>query len=83
MDQPLQSSLIQPETHLVTCQSELEHNRVRTGRADDPAYFRCRSCRHNALGLANAYLTPQAVYQAWVEATRKDERPIVNYSARS
>ena len=61
-DSRYKSSLIQAETYLLACMRYIELNPVRAAMVDDPAHYRWTSYRHNALGQANAYLTPHPLY---------------------
>ena len=63
-DSRYKSSLIQAETYLLNCQRYIELNPVRAAMVDDPAHYRWTSYCHNALGQANAYLTPHPLYLA-------------------
>ncbi len=63
-DSRYQSSLIQAETYLLTCQRYSELNPLRAARVDDPAHYRRTSYRAHALGQANPYLTLQPIYVA-------------------
>ncbi|MGA7181053.1 MAG: transposase [Thiobacillaceae bacterium] len=63
-DSRYKSSLIQAETYLLSCQRYIELNPVRAAMVDDPAHYRWTSYRHNALGQANPYLAPHALYRA-------------------
>lgn len=58
------SSLIQAETYLLDCMRYIELNPVRAAMVDDPAHYRWTSYRANALGQADARLTPHALYRA-------------------
>ena len=63
-DSRYKSSLIQAETYLLSYQRYIELNPVRAAMVDDPAHYRWTSYRYNALGQANAYLTPHPIYLA-------------------
>ena len=63
-DSRYQSSLIQADTYLLTCQRYIELNPVRAAMVDDPAHYRWTSYRHNALGQASPVLTPHPLYLA-------------------
>ncbi len=58
------SSLIQSETYLLTCMRYIELNPVRAAMVEDPAHYRWSSYRANALGAADARLTPHPLYLA-------------------
>jgi putative transposase len=62
-DSRYKSSAIQAETYFLLCQRYIELNPVRAALVDDPAHFRWTSYRHNALGQANALLTPHETYR--------------------
>ena len=49
-DSRYNSSLIQADTYLLSCQRYIELNPVRAAMVDDPAHYRWTSYRHNALG---------------------------------
>jgi len=63
-DSRYKSSLIQAETHLLSCQRYIELNPVRAAMVDDPAHYPWSSYRRNALGRANPYLSPHPLYLA-------------------
>lgn len=63
-DSRYESSLVQAETYLLVCQRYLELNPVRAGRLADPGDYPWSSYRANALGLANAILSPHPLYLA-------------------
>ena len=63
-DSRYKSSLIQAETYLLACQRYIELNPVRAAMVDDPAHYRWTSYRANALGQADARLTPHSLYLA-------------------
>jgi len=65
-DSRYKSSLIEPETYLLRCQRYIELNPVRAAMVDDPVHYCWSSYRHNALGQAEAYLTPHPLYLALV-----------------
>ena len=58
------SSLIDSDHYLLSCQRYIELNPVRAAMVDDPAHYRWTSYRANALGVADARLTPHPVYLA-------------------
>ena len=62
-DSRYKSSLIQAETYLLACQRYIELNPVRAAMVEDPAHYRWSSYRANALGQADARLTPHAIYR--------------------
>ena len=57
------SSVVQAETYLLLCQRYIELNPVRAGMVADPGAYRWSSYRANALGEANAMLSPHPVYR--------------------
>jgi len=63
-DSRYKSSLIQADTYLLTCQRYIELNPVRAAMIEDPAHYRWSSYRANALGQADARITPHEVYQS-------------------
>ncbi len=63
-DSRYKSSLIDTDRYLLMCQRYIELNPVRAAMVDDPAHYRWTSYRSNALGKADARLTPHAVYLA-------------------
>jgi putative transposase len=63
-DSRYKSSLIQAEPYLLACQRYIELNPVRAAMVNDPAHYRWSSYRSNALGRADARLTPHALYEA-------------------
>jgi putative transposase len=63
-DSRYKSSLVQAETYLLACQRYIELNPVRAAMVDDPAHYRWSSYRANALGRADARLTPHGLYLA-------------------
>jgi putative transposase len=63
-DSRYKSSLVQAETYLLACQRYIELNPVRAAMVDDPAHYRWTSYRANALGQADARLTPHTLYAA-------------------
>jgi putative transposase len=63
-DSRYKSSLVQAETYLIECMRYIELNPVRAAMVDDPAHYRWSSYRANALGQADARLTPHALYRA-------------------
>lgn len=58
------SSPIDDEAYLLACYRYIELNPVRAGIVQDPADYDWSSFRHNALGEANAMLTPADGYRA-------------------
>jgi putative transposase len=72
-DSRYKSSLIQAETYLLTCQRYIELNPVRAAMVDDPAHYRWSSYRSNALGKADARVTPHALYES-LGRTDKDRQ---------
>lgn len=56
--------MVQVDNYLLTCQRYIELNSVRAAMVEDPAHSRWTSYRANALGQADARLTPHAVYLA-------------------
>ena len=56
------STLIQPETYLLACMAYMDLNPVRAGLCPDPAHYRWRSYRANALGETSPGLTPHPLY---------------------
>ncbi|ABC24629.1 conserved hypothetical protein (plasmid) [Rhodospirillum rubrum ATCC 11170] len=54
---------IQDEAYLLACMRYIELNPVRAGMVADPAAYRWSSYRANALGAANALVTPHEVYR--------------------
>jgi putative transposase len=63
-DSRYKSSLVQAETYLLLCQRYIELNPVRASMVSDPADYRWSSYRANALGEANALLSPHPLYLA-------------------
>ncbi|MEJ2389460.1 MAG: transposase [Chromatiaceae bacterium] len=63
-DSRYKSSLVQAETYLLLCQRYIELNPVRAGMVSDPGEYPWSSYRANALGQANAILSPHPVYLA-------------------
>jgi len=63
-DSRYKSSVIQAETYLLACQRYIELNPVRAAMVDDPAHYRWTSYRANALGQADARITPHALYRS-------------------
>ena len=57
------SSVVQAESYLLACQRYIELTPVRAGMVADPAQYRWSSYRANGLGLADARLTPHALYR--------------------
>lgn len=55
---------MQAETYLLLCQRYIELNPVRAGMVSDPGDYPWSSYRANALGLANAILSPHPLYLA-------------------
>ena len=67
-DSRYKSSLIQAETYLLDCMRYIELNPVRAAMVDDPAHYRWTSYRANALGQANALVSPHSLYAALGDA---------------
>ena len=63
-DSRYKSSAVQAEDYLLACQRYIELNPVRAAMIDDPAHYRWSSYRANALGQADARVTPHALYRA-------------------
>jgi putative transposase len=63
-DSRYRSSLVQEDTDLLLCQRYIELNPIRAGMANDPATYRWSSYRANALGQADALLSPHPLYLA-------------------
>jgi putative transposase len=63
-DSRYKSSLVHAETYLLVCQRYIELNPVRAGMVSDPADYRWSSFGANALGQANAILSPHPLYLA-------------------
>ena len=63
-DSRYKSSLVQAETYLLSAQRYIELNPVRAAMVEDPAHYRWTSYRANALGQADARLTPHSLYLA-------------------
>ena len=63
-DSRYKSSVIHADSYLLHCQRYIELNLVRAAMVDDPAHYRWSSYRHNALGQADARVTPQVLYTA-------------------
>ncbi|MFN0300304.1 MAG: transposase [Burkholderiales bacterium] len=61
-DSRYKSSVIQPDTYLLTCQRYIELNPVRAATVSGPAHHRWTSYRRNALGAADSRITPHALY---------------------
>jgi putative transposase len=61
-DSRYKSSLVQAETYLLLCQRYIELNPVRAGMVSDPGDYPWSSYRTNALGQANAILSPHPLY---------------------
>jgi putative transposase len=55
---------VRARRYLLACMRYIELNPVRAGLARDPADYRWSSHRANALGEADALLTPHALYLA-------------------
>jgi len=72
-DSRYKSSLIQAEPYLLGCMRYIELNPVRAAMVEDPAHYRWTSYRANALGQANALLSPHPLYLALdrTEAARR------------
>ena len=58
------SSLVQAESYLLLCQRYIELNPMRAGMVADPADYRWSSYRANALGAADALVSPHPLYLA-------------------
>lgn len=58
------STLIDSERYLLTCMRYIEMNPVRANMVAQPGDYACSSYRANALGQANALITPHALYQS-------------------
>jgi len=63
-DSRYKSSLVQAEIYLLLCQRYIELNPVRAGMVSDPGEYPWSSYRSNALGQANAMLSPHPIYLA-------------------
>ena len=63
-DSRCKSSLVQAETYFLLCQRYIELNPVRASMVGDPADYRWSSYRANALGEANALLSPHPLWFA-------------------
>jgi putative transposase len=61
-DSRYKASLIQAESHLLACHRYIELNPVRAAMVSDPACYRWSSYGANALGRADARLTPHPLY---------------------
>jgi len=81
-DSRYKSSLVQAETYLLAAQRYIELNPVRAAMVDDPAHYRWTSYRANALGQADARLTPHPLYMA-LGATDKDRQAVYRELFRS
>lgn len=57
------STIVQSQTHLLTCQRYIEMNPVRAGMVDHPAKYRWSSYSANALGVSNSILSKHTEYQ--------------------
>lgn len=57
------SSLIDSERYLLVCSRYIELNPVRARMVEQPGDYRWSSYRHNALGQADALLTPHSLYE--------------------
>lgn len=57
------ATLIDSETYLLTCMRYIELNPVRAGMASHPSEYPWSSYRHNALGKADALITPHMQYK--------------------
>ena len=62
------SSLIEADGYLLACQRYIELNPVRAGMVEAPADYRWSSHRANALGHADAIITPHPLYQSLAES---------------
>jgi putative transposase len=58
------SSLIEADRYLLACQRYIELNPVRAGIVAAPGDYRWSSYRANALGQADAVVTPHALYES-------------------
>ncbi len=63
-DSRYKSSLVQEDAYLLACQRYIELNPVRARMVSDPAQHRLSSYRANALGHAEARVSPLPVYRA-------------------
>ena len=63
-DSRYKSSLVQAETYLLLCQRYIELNPVRAGMVSDPGEYPWSSYRANALGQANALVSPHPLFLA-------------------
>jgi len=81
-DSRYKSSLVQAETYVLAAQRYIELNPVRAAMVDDPAHYRWTSYRANALGQADARLTPHPLYMA-LGATDKDRQAVYRGLFRS
>jgi putative transposase len=63
-DSRYKSSPVHAETYLLLCQRYIELNPVRAGMVSNPGDYPWSSYRANALGQANAILSPHPVYLA-------------------
>lgn len=61
-DSRYKSSLIQAATYLLSCMRYIELNPVRAAMVEDPAHYRWTSYRANALGQADALISPHPLY---------------------
>ncbi len=69
------SSLIDSERYLLVCSRYIELNPVRARMMEQPGDYRWSSYRHNALGLADALLTPHLCYE------NLNSEPVRRYAA--
>ena len=56
------ASLVQEEGYLLACHRYIELNPVRADMVKDPEQYRWSSNGHNALGQADALITPHSLY---------------------
>jgi putative transposase len=63
-DSRYKSSLMHAPSYLLTCQRYIELNPVRAAMVEDPAHYRWSSYRANALGQADARVSPHPLYLA-------------------
>ena len=70
-DSRYKSSLIQSESHLLTCQRYIEFNPVRAAMVADPALYRWTSLRAHAFGKTDPLLTAHSTYMAIGKTSRE------------
>ena len=58
------SALVDSDRYLLVCSRYIEMNPVRARMTDLPQNYRWSSYHHNAMGKADAMLSPHALYQA-------------------